>query len=100
MNNKAADQGVHPHNLISIIIICCKNLILSNEAMSESDTRPSIKTDKPLALVYYISSNITVKPVLSGHSKKRIKIDLQDQLSLNAGQKYCRVLEESILQYF
>ena len=22
VNNKGADQGVHPHNLISIIIIC------------------------------------------------------------------------------
>ena len=31
----------------------------------------------------------TVKPVLSGYSKKT-KIGFQDQLSLNAGQKYCR----------
>ena len=42
----------------------------------------------------------TVKPVLSGHSKRRPKIDFQDQLLLNAGQKYCRMLQESILQYF
>ena len=34
----------------------------------------------------------TVKPVLSGHSKKRPKIGFQDGLSLNAGQKYCRML--------
>ena len=40
----------------------------------------------------------TVKPVLSGHSKK--KIGFQYQLLLNAGQKYCRMLQESILQYF
>ena len=40
----------------------------------------------------------TVKPVLSGHWKKRPKIGFQ--LSLNAGQKYCRMLHESILQYF
>ena len=32
---------------------------------------------------------LTVKPVLSGHSKGRPKIGFQDQLSLNAGQKYC-----------
>ena len=32
----------------------------------------------------------TVKPALS----------FQDELSLNAGQKYCRMLQESILQYF
>ena len=42
----------------------------------------------------------TVKPVLSGHSKGRPKIGFQDRLSLNAGQKYCRMLQESILQYF
>ena len=35
----------------------------------------------------------TVKPVLNGHSKKKTKIGFQDQLSLNAGQKYCRMLQ-------
>ena len=35
----------------------------------------------------------TVKPILSGHSKKKTKIGFQDQLSLNAGQKYCRMLQ-------
>ena len=35
---------------------------------------------------------ITVKPVLSSHSKRRPKIGFQCQLSLNAGQKYCRML--------
>ena len=40
-----------------------------------------------------------VKPVLSCHSKRRPKIGFQYRLSLNAGQKYCRMLE-SILQYF
>ena len=34
----------------------------------------------------------TVKPVLSGHSK-RPKIGFQDRLSLNADQKYCRILQ-------
>ena len=32
------------------------------------------------------------KTVLSSHSKKKTKIDYQDQLALNAGQKYCRML--------
>ena len=41
----------------------------------------------------------TVKP-LSGHSKRRPKLDFQDRLSLYAGQKYCRMLQKSILQYF
>ena len=35
----------------------------------------------------------TLKPVLSGHSKRKQKIVFQDQLSLNAGQKYCRMLQ-------
>ena len=42
----------------------------------------------------------TVKPVLSNHSNRRPKVGIQDQLSLNACQKYFRMLQESILQYF
>ena len=42
----------------------------------------------------------TVKLVLSSHSKRRPNIGLKDRLSLNAGQTYCRMLQESILQYF
>ena len=42
----------------------------------------------------------TVKPVLSSHTKRKPKFGFQHQLSLNAGQKYCRMLQESILQYF
>ena len=38
----------------------------------------------------------TVKPVSSGHSKRRPKLGFQDGYSLNAGQKYCRMLQESI----
>ena len=41
-----------------------------------------------------------IKPVLSGQSKRRPKIGFQDQLWLNAGHKYCRMLQKSILQYF
>ena len=40
------------------------------------------------------------KPVLSGHPKRRPKIVFQDQILLNAGQKYCRILSWIILQYF
>ena len=35
----------------------------------------------------------TVKPALSGHSKRRPKIGFQDRLLLNAGQKFCRMLQ-------
>ena len=37
--------------------------------------------------------HFTVKPVLSGHSKRRPKHGFQDQLSLNAGKKYCIMLQ-------
>ena len=40
------------------------------------------------------------KTCLKRPLKKKAKIVFQDQLSLNAGQKYCRMLQESILQYF
>ena len=43
-----------------------------------------------------IYSKTCVKRPLS----KRPKIGFQDQFLLNAGQKYCRMLQESILQYF
>ena len=42
----------------------------------------------------------TVKLVLRGHSKRRPKIGFHDRVSFNAVQKYCRMLQESILQYF
>ena len=35
----------------------------------------------------------TVKPVLSRHSKRTPKIGFQYRVSLNAGQKYCRILQ-------
>ena len=35
----------------------------------------------------------TVKPVLSSHSKRTPKIGFQDRFLLNAGQKYCRMLQ-------
>ena len=47
-------------------------------------------------LGFDIYSNTCVKRPLS----KGQKIGIQDQLLLNAGQKYCRMLEGSILQYF
>ena len=42
---------------------------------------------------------LTVKPVLSSHSKRTQKIGCQDLLSLNAGQKYCRMLSAILLTY-
>ena len=47
-----------------------------------------------------INPSANPEPVLSGHSKRTPNIGFQDRLSLNAGQKYCRMLQRSILQYF
>ena len=65
--------------------------------VSEQDAHLLLGTGSTLVTSRYAN---TVKPVLSGHSKKRPKFGFQDRLSLNAGQKYCRMLKESILQYF
>ena len=40
------------------------------------------------------------KELQQNQSKRKTKIGFQDQLSLNAGQKYCRMLQVGILQYF
>ena len=37
---------------------------------------------------------LAVKPVLSSHSKRTPKMGFQYQLPVNAGQKYCRMLQE------
>ena len=47
----------------------------------------------------YVSSKgfvHTVKLALSSHSKRRPKLIFPHRLSLNAGQKYCRMLHESL----
>ena len=53
-----------------------------------------------LALLNYqlIYFQYTLKPVLSGHSKRTQKIGFQYRLSVNAGQKYCKM--GSIIKYF
>ena len=40
------------------------------------------------------------KTCLKRPLRKKTKIGFQDRLSLNAGPKYCRMLQESILQNF
>ena len=52
----------------------------------------------PHCYTYVIWSAYYSKTCLKQPLSKRPKIDFQDQLSLNAGQKYCRI--GSILQYF
>ena len=46
-------------------------------------------------LTYMYSKTCLKRPL-----KTNTKIGFQDRLPLNAGQKYCRMLQESMLQYF
>ena len=48
---------------------------------------------KPADLEPVFKRRNTVKPVLSGHSKRTRKVGFQYRLSLNAGQRYCRMLQ-------
>ena len=53
-----------------------------------------------LAVEHYLASRLVYsKTCLKRPLKKKTKIGFQDRLTLNAGQKYCRMLQESILQY-
>ena len=52
-----------------------------------SRARPEA-TDMKLSLFSYYSKTCVKWPL-----SKRLKIGFQDQLSLNAGQKYCRMLQ-------
>ena len=52
--------------------------------------------DNPLKFISEKYSKTCLKRSL----QKKTKICFQYQLSLNAGRKYCRMLQESILQYF
>ena len=66
----------------------------------------SLITDKELRLkkiIFFSCLDLmmltTVKPDLSGHSKRIPKIGFQDRLPLYAGQKYCR-MHSAILSTF
>ena len=58
------------------------------------------QTNKQNIEVNPISTTKYSKTCVKQPLSKRQKIGFQDRLSLNAGQKYCRMLQESILQYF
>ena len=46
-----------------------------------------------MAAIPIFGKKNTVKPVLSSHSKEKQKKCFKDQLSLNAGKKYCRMFQ-------
>ena len=54
--------------------------------------------NKLVIAIFCWKLHITVKPVLSSHSKRRPKIGFQDRLSLNAGPKYCRAILSTFIK--
>ena len=59
-----------------------------------------IQTYKFVTWIHCKYSNTDYRPVLSGHSKRRPNNGFQDQLSLNAGQNYCRKLGAWLADFF
>ena len=59
---------------------------------------------KPIVVIFSEGNNTNPsnyrKTPLKRPLEKKTKIGFQDRLSLNAAQKYCRMLQDSILQYF
>ena len=60
------------------------------------------KLEFPLLSTLYPNSYLIKygKTCLKKPLKKKTKVGFQDRFSLNEGQKYCRMLQGSILQYF
>ena len=80
----------------SVVRLCYNSGIIE-----ETDIIPYITMNNAIAAVLLkgVRTNLyTVKP--AANPKEDKKIGFQDQLSINAGHKYCRILQESILQYF
>ena len=81
-------------NLTAIWVASYENLILLQGNNKGAD-QPAHSCSLSSAFYIFVQSlRSTVKqPVLSSHSKRSPNIGFQYQLSLNAGQKYCRMLQ-------
>ena len=65
-----------------------KHIKLTTPDILVVDFTYTVHTDTDTCMhICILTADCTVRPVLSGYSKK------EDQLSLNAGQKYCRMLQ-------
>ena len=60
-----------------------------HESKAQTSLHKQAVSAEPLLLTYTKYSKTCIKQLLS----KRLKIDFQDQISLNAGQKYCKMLQ-------
>ena len=67
------------------------------------DNEVILMSIKPVSFIFDFKSRsgkTVLTSVQNGHSQKDRKFGFQDQLSLNAGQQYCRMLQVVIRQYF
>ena len=72
-----------------------ERLVEESKRLSDETEKRTEKTQRDVNKKFRKYSKTCHKRSL----KKKNKIGFQDPLSLNAGQKYCRMLQESILQY-
>ena len=98
---KTVYWDVKNQNQTKVLWVLCKNLQFGlmehgRDIVIKHTCSCMCYSELFLKLEFYIKMSKTCLKLPS----KKTKIGSQDRLSLNAGQKYCRMLQESILQYF
>ena len=76
------------------IVCLCVEMIGKRKQQTPEDCNKYVNCPDQLAFIWY--SKICLKRSL----KRTQKIGFHDRLSLNAGQKYCRMLQGELLQNF
>ena len=87
---------VGPDNAQMVIAPLCMSFVHSVLSALGATYCSYVRVHLGDAYVKSVYSKTCIKRLL----KMKTKIGFQDRLSLNAGQKDCRMLQESILQYF
>ena len=83
---------------LSVCLSLCLSLSLWEQAHPLRKRFFSLRLKKLVNIFFCLKSSSV--PCLKRPLKNMSKIGFQDRLLLNAGQKYCRMSQESILQYF
>ena len=78
---------------IRVVYLFYKPTLLVTQTVESSPVDYSSTSEYMYKQAY---SKICLKRLL----KKKIKIGFHNRISLNVGQKYCKMLKERILQYF
>ena len=99
MSSEGLEEPAYQHNLASLQCWHTQSSVVDEVSNHKSDQAPldtceSTCKELLLHMQYqnFMSLHIQSELFLSGHSK-RAKIGFHDQLLLNAGQKYCRMLK-------